>query len=391
MLGCWGGALSVSPAPGPALPTPRPGPPGPHLLPELARCSGRERCRGARGCPRSPPWGWMQGPMLRTGEAARPERRAWPAPRPPNQEPASSMPDSGCRAPGGQARCLGPAGWGPGSRARSRHRSRRALAGGSQAGEHMPATAGSSCPPPRELAQPVAIYVLEAGDMLPAKGPRGGRVAVCGPRHLCGHRVPVTATAGSARTRLQPGLAASSFAWQGVWPEGWASPYPLQAEGGLSGVGHWESRWVGVQAGGPGARRRGWVCKGGNGRGQQLPPLRGPVHQLMQEWAPRGASVRAPWGLSRKESGQRVRGRPGGGSERRAGVHWGPGRAWWAEWGAERGGIGDSDFACGAADHPGSSWGEGQAAGRDNEPALDPARMGTINPRGAGGRLLRWL
>lgn len=81
----------------------------------------------------------------------------------------------GCRAPGGQARCLGPAGWGPGSRARSRHRSRRALAGGSQAGEHMPATAGSSCPPPRELAQPVAIYVLEAGDMLPAKGPRGGR------------------------------------------------------------------------------------------------------------------------------------------------------------------------------------------------------------------------
>lgn len=169
--------------------------------------------------------------------------------------------------------------------------------------------------------------------------PPGGTVAVCGPRHLCGHWVPVTATAGSARTRLQPGLAASSFAWQGVWPEGWASPCPLQAEGGLSGVGHWESRWVGVQAGGwegaggggPGARRRGWVCKGGNGHGQQLPPLRGPVHQLMQEWAPWGASVRAPWGLSREESGQRVRGRPGGGSERRAGVHWGPGRAWWAE------------------------------------------------------------
>lgn len=91
---CWGvggGALAPSPAP----PTPRPGPPGPHLLPELARCSGRERCRGARGCPRSPPWGWMRGPTLRTGEAARPERRAWPAPRPPSQEPASSTPDSG--------------------------------------------------------------------------------------------------------------------------------------------------------------------------------------------------------------------------------------------------------------------------------------------------------
>lgn len=237
--------------------------------------------------------------------------------------------------------------------------------------------------------------------MLPAKGPQGGRWRCVG-----------LATSAATGCQSRPPLARPGHGCS----QAWLLPRSRgNACGPRAGLPHVHCRQKVASRGWGTGSPGGWASRRAAGKGLEvvapepggeagcakvgtdmansspLPPLRGPVHQLMQEWAPWGASVRSPWGLSRKESGQRVRGRPGGGSERRVGVHWGPGRAWWAEWGAERGGIGDSDFACSAADHPGSSWGEGQAAGRDNEPALDPARMGTINPRGAGGRLLRWL